>query len=114
MALEDGTYIDDLDPENPRPGDAKQRGDDHLRLIKKALKNTFPLVAGAIPIAHDQFASKDYVNNAAFQSVLPGQPGGALSYRLVTQNGMAKWQNDSLFANDDRLAEMQAVALSLG
>ncbi len=111
MALETVTYISDLNDKNPTSGDPKSQGDDHIRNTKEALLNTFPLVKGAIPIAHDQFASKDYVNNTAFQTVLPGQPGGALAYRLVTRSGMATWQLDSLFNEDDRLAEAQAVSL---
>ena len=38
----DVTYITDLDDGLPQPGDTKSQGDDHLRLIKHALKNTFP------------------------------------------------------------------------
>lgn len=111
MALETGTYISDLNKNNPAPGDPKSQGDDQIRLVKEVLLNTLPLVTGPIPIAHDQFASKAYVNNAAFSTVLPGQPGGVLPYRLVTVSGMASWQLDSLFDNDDRLAEAQAVSL---
>lgn len=114
MALETGTYISDLNKSNPSSGDPKSQGDDQIRLVKGTLLATFPLVKGPIPIAHDQFASKDYVNNAAFNTVLPGQPGGTISYRLVTRNGVATWTNDSLFANDERLAEAQAIALSIG
>jgi hypothetical protein len=35
-------FIDDLSPTNPPGTDPKAQGDDHLRAIKKALKNTFP------------------------------------------------------------------------
>lgn len=112
MALETGTTIADLDAANPRPGDPKQRGDDHLRLIKAVLKYSFPLFAGPMPIAHDQVASKAYVNQAAFTTVLPGQPSSIEPYRLITRSGMAGWELDSLFSDDDRLAEAHAVALS--
>ncbi len=108
------TYISDLNPAWPTSGDPKQRGDDHIRETKKALVNTFPLVAGPVPIAHDQFASKDYVMQAAYNTVLPNQPGGALPYRLISTNGASAWQLDSIFSNDDQLAEIHAVALSLG
>lgn len=47
MALESGTYIDDLTITNPPGTDAKSQGDDHFRLIKKVLKNTFPGLGGA-------------------------------------------------------------------
>jgi hypothetical protein len=40
MGLETGTYINDLTITNPIAGDPKSQGDDHLRLIKKVLKNT--------------------------------------------------------------------------
>lgn len=42
MSLESGTYIQDLQQTNPPGTDKKKQGDDHLRLIKTVLKNTFP------------------------------------------------------------------------
>lgn len=42
MGLETGTYISDLVPSNPPGTDKKKQGDDHLRLIKEVLQNTFP------------------------------------------------------------------------
>lgn len=42
MGLESATYISDLDPSNPLGGDGKNQGDDHIRLIKQVLQNTFP------------------------------------------------------------------------
>lgn len=47
MALESGTYIDDLVITNPLGTDAKNKGDDHFRLVKKVLKNTLPGMTGA-------------------------------------------------------------------
>lgn len=47
MGLETGTHINDLVITNPSGAvDQKQFGDDHLRLIKTVLKNTFPNMAG--------------------------------------------------------------------
>lgn len=43
MGLETGTFIDDLVSTNPvGSSDPKSQGDDHLRLIKSILQNTFP------------------------------------------------------------------------
>jgi len=42
MALESATYIDGLVITNPTGSDSISQGDDHIRLIKKVLKNTFP------------------------------------------------------------------------
>lgn len=47
MGLESGTYVADLVPTNPAGSDQKAQGDDHIRLIKTVLKNTFPSGAGA-------------------------------------------------------------------
>lgn len=42
MALESATYVSGLVETNPSGSDAISQGDDHLRLIKEVLKNTFP------------------------------------------------------------------------
>lgn len=47
MGLETGTFINDLVVTNPLGTDNKSLGDDHLRLIKNTVKNTFPGMAGA-------------------------------------------------------------------
>lgn len=48
MALETGTYISDLVASNPTSSDPKSQGDDHLRLIKETVKNTFPQLTGPV------------------------------------------------------------------
>lgn len=42
MALESASYIAQLNVANPLSTDAVSQADDHLRLIKSVLKNTFP------------------------------------------------------------------------
>tara|TARA_Y100000296_G_C5159888_1_gene251209 strand:- start:38 stop:745 length:708 start_codon:yes stop_codon:yes gene_type:complete len=42
MALESATYISGLVDTNPSGSDSISQGDDHLRLIKDVLKNSFP------------------------------------------------------------------------
>lgn len=48
MALETGNYIGDLDDTNPAATDPKSQGDDHIRLIKVALLQSFPGFDGAV------------------------------------------------------------------
>ncbi len=49
MGLEAGTFLDDLVVTNPVGAtDPKSQGDDHLRLIKTVLKNSFPDVDQAV------------------------------------------------------------------
>jgi len=42
MGLEDANYISELVQENPTGSDVKGLGDNHLRMIKKALRQQFP------------------------------------------------------------------------
>lgn len=54
MALETATYTSDLVVTNPTGSDALAFADDHLRLIKSALKNTFPSISGAVTKTHTE------------------------------------------------------------
>jgi hypothetical protein len=48
MTVEVATFITDLQPVNPPATDPRSQGDDHLRLIKQVLQNTFPTGTKAI------------------------------------------------------------------
>jgi len=54
MALESTTYIDGLVATNPTGTDARSQGDDHIRLVKSAIRTTFPNVAGAMTATHTE------------------------------------------------------------
>ncbi|MGB4498535.1 MAG: hypothetical protein WBI40_07540 [Methylococcaceae bacterium] len=54
MGLETTTYINGLVVTNPTSADAKSQGDDHLRLIKSTIKNTFAAITGAITATHTE------------------------------------------------------------
>jgi hypothetical protein len=46
LALESATYIDTLNVSNPAAADVLSQADDHIRMLKAVLKNTFPLING--------------------------------------------------------------------
>lgn len=50
MALETFNYLDSLVPDNPVVSDGLVNGDDHIRGIKLALKNTFPNLTGPVTL----------------------------------------------------------------
>ncbi len=52
MGLETGNYIDDLVITNPTAADPISQGDDHLQLIKKVVKQSFPSVDSAVHAIH--------------------------------------------------------------
>jgi hypothetical protein len=52
MGLESATYLNGLVDTNPGATDNVSQGDDHLRLIKSVLKNSFPSVDAAVNAIH--------------------------------------------------------------
>jgi len=54
MGLETGTYIDSLNTSNPGATDSVAQGDDHIRLIKSTIKNSFPNITGAMTATHTE------------------------------------------------------------
>jgi len=57
MSVEQVTYINDLEPARPQGGDSIAQGDDHIRNIKKAIKQTFPNIDGEV------LATSEELNN---------------------------------------------------
>lgn len=53
MALEQATYINQLVTSNPGATDTVAQADDHLRLLKSVLKNTFPNLTGPVTVGQD-------------------------------------------------------------
>lgn len=89
MALETGTYIDSLVATNPVATDGLAQADDHMRLIKAAIKATFPNITGAVTVTHTELNT---VTTPAF-------PAGT---RMLFQQTAAPtgWTKDT--ANDDK------------
>lgn len=80
MALETGTYVADLNTANPTSTDPKSQGDDHLRLLKSVLKNTFAGFGGMVVVTGAEAqggTANDYV-----VTVSPG-PAAYTSSMLV-------------------------------
>jgi hypothetical protein len=108
MGLETFTYITSLDPDNPLGSDLKSVGDQHLRGVKKAVKDSFSAVSGAVTATHTELNLLDgvtatttelnYVDGvtSAIQTQidnldpLPSQTGHAGKY-LTTDATNASW-----------------------
>lgn len=61
MSLETATYINQLNALNPDGTDLVSTADDHLRLIKSTLKNTFPNITGPVTLTQNTLNSGDYL-----------------------------------------------------
>ena len=68
MTIEVATYIADLQPVNPPSVDPVSQGDDHLRLIKQVLQNTFPGLSRAWYQPNAAAKSADFTVVAADQN----------------------------------------------
>lgn len=89
--LETGVdYIDDLVITNPTNSDDPSEGDDHLRLTKKAVKQSFPNVDGAVTPSVAEFNILDGVTSTTAElNILDGVTADAteLNYNDVTTLG---------------------------
>lgn len=54
MALETAQFINGLNPSNPAGADRLHQGDDHIRLLKQSIKNTFPNIKGPVTLSEEQ------------------------------------------------------------
>lgn len=91
MGLESATYINDLTTTNPVSTDKRKQGDDHLRLIKTVLKNTFPNADRAEYLADYEAITTAETVAAADQNKIYGASttGGAFTVTLPTNLGAA-------------------------
>lgn len=81
MALETAPFINGLVASNPPGSDRIHQGDDHIRLIKASLKNTFPNINGAMTLSEEQLnALPGYISPIGLIAIWYGAaedlPGG--------------------------------------
>lgn len=88
MGLEVGSTIASLVASNPLPGDLVSLGDDHIRLLKTVLKNTFPGVGGS-GLASPIDATEDELN------ALVGVTG-LIANAIVPVGGIILWTGGTL------------------
>lgn len=65
MSLETATYIHQLNASNPSASDGLQQGDDHIRMIKAALKATFPNINAPVTV------TDEFLNATILASLVP-------------------------------------------
>lgn len=91
MALESATYVNDLSTTNPTGADAKSQGDDHIRLIKSALKSSFPGFTGSVLVGGVTGGS---ANTYTLSASSPGYTAGqVVVFKVSTTNTGASTLN---------------------
>lgn len=81
MTIESSQFINQLNTSFPRSTDLLKEGDDHIRLIKANLKNTFPNITTSISMTSDTL---NYLNNS-----LKASPTGIVFNNSVSTTGGA-------------------------
>jgi hypothetical protein len=95
MGLETGTWITDFVATNPGSSDLESQGDDHIRLVKSILQNTFPTASKAWYNPTSQSKSADFTVVAADmnKTFLVTTTGGLVNMTLPTlASGDAGWE----------------------
>lgn len=105
MGLETATFISGLNANNPVGAtDPKSEGDDHLRLIKTTLLNTFPNITGVMNASHTELNNLVGVTGTTGTGnlVLDASPTvtGTLSAAAITTSGVITGDGSGLTALD--------------
>ncbi len=110
MGLETFTYVDSLNTSNPTSSDPKSEGDDHLRGIKTAVKNTFPNVTGAVNPTHTELNYVDGVTSA-IQTQIDSKQASDADLTTLATNGIGTSANQ--IVQLDGSAQLPAVSGAL-
>lgn len=95
MGIEAATWISDLVPANPASSDLRSQGDDHIRLEKQVLQNTFPAASKAFYFPVAVIKSANYTILAADMNTTfySNTGAGSFTYTLPTLvAGDAGWR----------------------
>lgn len=112
MGLESGEYISDLVPQNPASTDQLNEADDHIRLIKKTILNSFPNVDGAVnatPAQIDQLVDNNFDSTISEQGTEVAKLSGATFTGPVYDDGNDPTAVDQLVNKQYADATIQAA-----
>lgn len=82
MAIESATFLSQLVTANPGGGDAKSEGDNHIRLLKTVLQNTFPGVGAAVSFGGWHAKADALDTKTGNYTLVAGDDGKALYFNL--------------------------------
>lgn len=87
MALESANWVTQLNAANPTATDPVAEGDDHLRMLKTVLQNSFPSSSTAAIIPNMSGQSGKYLTNngtdASWGTVTAASPGFAVAMAIA-------------------------------
>lgn len=91
MSVESASWVTQLDSANPVVGDPVGEGDDHLRMIKTVLKNSFPSTSTSAIVPNMSGQSGKYLTtdgtDASWGTVEAGDPAGTAVAMAIALGG---------------------------
>jgi hypothetical protein len=111
MALEDGNYISELEPVNPPGTDLVSQADDHLRLIKRALSNSFPAFVGSIAEPAAVNITEAQINNAGRRGESNTWTEDNSWRKLAIKSRAVEWSNSFIVGREDTPTGVAGMAL---
>ena len=91
MTVETASYISQLNTSYPAVGDAVGEGDDHLRMLKTVLKNSFPSTSTAAIVPNVSGQSGKYLTtdgtDTSWGTITPGDPEGTAIAMAIALGG---------------------------
>lgn len=99
MSVEAATNISELDSDIPTSSDYKSEGDDHIRLVKYTIKQTFNGITGIstsatnnsdAKVATTSMVQAAILNSSGITAVIPAQSGNTGKF-LTTDGSTASW-----------------------
>lgn len=87
MSLESASWVTQLNTSNPTASDPVSQGDDHLRMLKTVLQNSFPSSSTAAIIPNMSGQSGKYLTtdgtDASWGTVSAASPGFAVAMAIA-------------------------------
>ncbi|CAI1769788.1 Uncharacterised protein [Serratia quinivorans] len=108
MPLESAQYINTLQPDWPLGSDPESAGDDHLRMIKQVLQNTFPSVTAAVTTTAEHLNN---VTDGLVYTTATTDPIAAATWKLVDPGDESKTNRIGLAGIAAPTAGDQAVPM---
>ena len=91
MGIETGNFISNLNSANPLSSDNVSEGDDHLRMLKTVLKNSFPSTSTAAIVPNVSGQSGKYLTtdgtDTSWGTITPGDPEGTAIAMAIALGG---------------------------
>jgi hypothetical protein len=112
MSIESATYINQLVTTNPDGAtDYLSTVDDHLRLIKSTLQNSFPQVSGVVSASHTSLSALAYVVDTGTLNALVCNPTSAFAAYVAGTGITVKPINTNTGAATINVSGLGAVAI---